>query len=72
MDSKKKNKKNPMEILWICMMPLVLFMAIKVNVEIDFHEALPMYIAFVLCVGMYFWRRHLRIKEDERKDAGGD
>ncbi len=66
MTQKKKDKKHPMEILWIVFTVLSLFMAIRITLDQDFREAVPMYIAAALCVLFYLWRRHLRIMESKK------
>jgi len=61
----KKQRKHPMEILWICMSAMCLIIAIIRNVKFGFDEAKAMYIFSAISVLMYLWRRHLRQKEEQ-------
>lgn len=61
----KKNRKHPMEILWICMGLMCLIIAIIRNVRYGFGEAQAMYIFAILSALMFLWRRHLRKKEEQ-------
>ncbi|MBQ4408684.1 MAG: hypothetical protein II852_16935 [Bacteroidales bacterium] len=65
----KKQRKHPMEILWICMSAMCLIIAIIRHVRYGFDEATAMYVFSVISVLMYLWRRHLRQKE-EKEDNG--
>ncbi|MCR5454316.1 MAG: hypothetical protein K6F33_04960 [Bacteroidales bacterium] len=64
----KKQRKHPMEILWICMTIMCMIIAIIRNVKFGFDEAKTMYIFSVLSALMYLWRRYLRKKEEEKKE----
>ncbi len=64
----KKQRKHPMEILWICMGIMCLIIAIIRNVRYGFGEAQAMYVFAALSALMFLWRRHLR-KNEEEKDG---
>ncbi|MBR3713158.1 MAG: hypothetical protein IKM98_08165 [Bacteroidales bacterium] len=61
----KKQRKHPMEILWICMSAMCLIIAIIRNVKFGFDEAKAMYVFSVISALMFLWRRHLRRKEEQ-------
>ena len=64
----KKQRKHPMEILWICMAAMCLIIAIIRNVNFGLDEAKAMYVFAALSALMFLWRRHLRKKEEEKED----
>ena len=64
----KKQRKHPMEILWICTGIMCLIIAIIRNVRYGFNEATAMYAFAVISALMFLWRRHLRQKEEEDDD----
>lgn len=63
---KPKNKKSPMEVLWVCMAVMCLFIAIMRTISISFNEGIVMYAGSAVCVLMFLWRRSLR-KRDENQ-----
>jgi 4-hydroxybenzoate polyprenyltransferase len=65
----KKQRKHPMEILWICMALMCMIIAIIRTVKFGIDEAKAMYVFSILSALMYLWRRHLRKKEEEKDDT---
>ncbi|MBO7441029.1 MAG: hypothetical protein J6T96_10980 [Bacteroidales bacterium] len=61
-----KQKKHPMEILWICTGIMCFIVAIIRNVKFGFDEAKAMYVFTVIAALMFLWRRHLRKNEEEK------
>ena len=62
----KKQKRNPMEVLWLCMAVMCLIIAVIRTVKISLEEGTAMYIGSALCVLMFLWRRNLRKNEENR------
>ena len=62
----KKQKRNPMEVLWLCMAVMCLIIAVIRTVKISLEEGTAMYIGSALCVLMFLWRRSLRKNEENR------
>ncbi|MBO4243719.1 MAG: hypothetical protein J5882_01515 [Bacteroidales bacterium] len=63
---KQKERKNPMEVLWICMAAVCLIIAVLRTIQLGFDEGIVMYIASAVSVCMFMWRRALR-KRDENE-----
>lgn len=63
---KKKERKNPMEVLWICMAAVCLIIAVIRTIKFGFDEGMVMFIASAVSVCMFMWRRALR-KRDEKE-----
>lgn len=59
-----RNKRNPMEYVWMGSAVLCLIIAVLRTIEIGFSEGLPMFLMTALCVVMYMWRKSLRKKEE--------
>ncbi len=62
----KKQKRNPMEVLWLCMAVMCLIIAVIRTVKFCFEEGTAMYIGSALCVLMFLWRRNIRKNEENR------
>lgn len=62
---KKQQRKNPMEVLWVCMAVICLVVAVLRTISFGFNDGMVMYIASVVCVLMFLWRRALRKNEEK-------
>lgn len=61
-----KQKRHPMEVLWLCMAVMCLIIAVIRTVKLSFEEGTVMYIGSALCVLMFLWRRNIRKNEENR------
>ena len=64
---KPKVKKNPMEVLWVCMAVMCLIIAIIRTINFRFDEGIVMYAASAACVLMFLWRRSIRRNEEKKQ-----
>ncbi|MCQ2973384.1 MAG: hypothetical protein MJ211_01085 [Bacteroidales bacterium] len=65
---KNTQKRNPMEILWICMSILCFIIGICRTIKFGINEGAIMLISSIICILMFLWRRSIR-KNEEKNDG---
>ena len=61
---KQKEKRGAMEILWLVVFGVCLLFGLAGVFKFGLKDAVPMFVCAAVSLLMFFWRQHLRRKEE--------